>query len=493
MSNATQLSRDASGALGAQSSLHACYPSHAVQFYETDEFLFEAVARFLEPGLESDDRILVIATEAHRRGIAQSLDHALVEEAVASGRLLFVDARETLAEFMVGDSPDADLFRDTLARLVAPREGARPGVRTRAFGEMVDLLWRDGNAQGALRLEELWNEAGKGHSFALLCAYVMGHFYKERESARFMHICQAHTHVIPNQTFGLLDGDARLREIALLQQRAHQLENELEHRKELEGALREALRERSRVEEELRTSVTREREARTQAEASDAFKEVFLAILGHDLRNPLNTVLTTARLMTMRREVAPESQKRLDRIVASGVRMQRMIEQLLDVARARLAGGIPIERSDERELAPHVERIVDEVRIAHPARSIEIVADGPCVARVDVDRFEQLVSNLVGNAVTHGHPGEPVRVELAKRSGMVCLTVHNGGAPIEPARLPTLFDPFTRGEPHAAGAHGLGLGLYISERIVSAHGGKIAVTSSAEGGTQVEARIPLAP
>ena len=117
-----------------------------------------------------------------------------------------------------------------------------------------------------------------------------------------------------------------------LQQRARSLESEIARRKELETALRDALRERTRIEEDLRASVKREQAARVRAEANDAFKEVFLGILGHDLRNPLNTVLTTARLMTMRRELPPESQKRLGRIITSGVRMQKMIEQILDVA-----------------------------------------------------------------------------------------------------------------------------------------------------------------
>src|SRR6202044_3440064 len=117
------------------------------------------------------------------------------------------------------------------------------------------------------------------------------------------------------------DSNARLREVSLLQQRVRSLEAEIAHRKELEETLRDALRERTKIEEDLRATVTREQTARVRAEASDSFKEVFLGILGHDLRNPLNTVLTTARMMTMRNELPPESTKRLTRIITSGVRM----------------------------------------------------------------------------------------------------------------------------------------------------------------------------
>jgi signal transduction histidine kinase len=479
----------------ATSSLQPSHPTHAVQFYADDAFLFETVAHFLGPGLRAGDCILVVATKTHRQGIAEHLEPALVAEAKASGRLLLLDAHETLSRFMVGDMPDPDLFRDVLARTLAQMRGDhRRKAHVRVFGEMVDVLWKDGNAAAAVRLEELWNDAAKDHSLALLCAYVMGNFYREGASARFMEICRNHSHVLPSEGLALPDDPgARLREIALLQQRARSLESEIHHREELEGALRDALRSRGHVEDELRESVRREREARERAEASDAFKEVFLGILGHDLRNPLNTVLTTVRLMKMRGELAPESVKRLDRVVASGERMQRMIEQLLDLTRARLAGGIPIERSGEQELAPLVEKIVDEVRTAHPGRPIELLTHGDCRAHVDGDRFEQVASNLVANAVLYGDPHQPVRVELTTRGALASLSVHNHGAPIDPALMATLFDPFKRGEATPGRPLGLGLGLYIAERIVTAHGGALGVESTAEGGTRFEATFPLGP
>lgn len=467
-------------------------PSHAVQFYEEEEFLFDTVAQFLAAGLLARDQLVVIATDPHRVAFARRLEAFGVEQAIDAGQLTFVDAREMLSKFMVGTMPDADLFRDTLARLIAKVKGDGPRrPRLRAYGEMVDLLWRDGNARAAIRLEELWNEAGKEHSFSLLCAYVMGNFYQEGDAARFLEVCRNHSHVIPTESFSQLDDShARLREISLLQQRARALESEIQHRKELESALRDALKERSRAEEELRASVRLEREARAQAEESDAFKEVFLGILGHDLRNPLNTILTTVRLMTLRRELPPETHKRLERVVVSGMRMQRMINQLLDVARARRVSGIPVTRSDAQDLVPLVSKIIEETRVVHPARAIEIHAAGPCMASVDADRFEQVVSNLLGNAVAHGDPNHSIRVEVTARDGVAGLSVHNYGMPIDPAFMPMLFDPFKRGERPQGGSDGLGLGLYISERIVSAHGGKIGVESSEEAGTRFDATFP---
>jgi signal transduction histidine kinase len=394
------------------------------------------------------------------------------------------DARATLDTFMVDGEPVPSLFRDTLGRLIgSPYPGA-----TRVYGEMVDVLWEEDQSRAAIRLEELWNEAGRDRAFTLLCAYAMARFHAEGQGASFREMCGQHDAVLPSQDFyGIEQGDDRLREIAHLQQRARSLETELQYRKELEGALREALRERARVEGDLRASVQREREARSQAEASDAFKEIFLAILGHDLRNPLNTVLTTVRLMMIRGELAPDSHRRLERVVTSGVRMQRMIEQLLDVTRARLAGGIPIHAADEQDLFPVVVRIVDEIRTANPGRSVELTPPRACLARVDADRFEQVISNLVGNAVTHGDPRAPVRVEVRVRPGAVVFSVHNAGT-IPPSVIPTLFDPFRRAA-RASRSGGLGLGLYISECIVKAHGGRLDVVSGEEG-TRFEATLP---
>jgi PAS domain S-box-containing protein len=224
----------------------------------------------------------------------------------------------------------------------------------------------------------------------------------------------------------------------------------------------------------------------------EAFRETFLGVLGHDLRNPLSAILTTARLLLKRESVAREVRPQLERVLRSGVRMQRMIDQLLDLTRARLGGGFPLTRSERPlPLAPVVARIVDEIRGAHPEQAIELTADERCSARLDSDRFEQVVSNLVGNAVLHGDRATPVRVSLAPDGEELRLRVENGGAPIDPNFLPVMFNPFVRTAKPDSPASGLGLGLYISERIVSAHGGKVVVHSSREEGTRFDVLLPL--
>jgi phosphoserine phosphatase RsbU/P len=166
--------------------------------------------------------------------------------------------------------------------------------------------------------------------------------------------------------------------------------------------------------------------------------------------------------------------------------MQRMIEQLLDVTRVRAGSGMPLHRR-EHDVACLVTKIVDELRASHPGREIALRTDEGCRALVDPDRVAQVVSNLVGNALRHGDATLPVEVTVTVDEKTVAVAVHNFGPPIEPAFLPLLFDPFQRGHRQLGPAEGLGLGLYISERIVSAHGGRIAVSSSAETGTRFEA------
>jgi signal transduction histidine kinase len=474
--------------IGAESLEDLATDCHAVQFYENDAFLLDTVADFLACGLDAGDQALVIASEAHRQGLMQRLESRPV--GTARGRLELLDAHETLAKFMVGDAPDPDRFRAWIASVIAEMTKGHRGARILAFGEMVDLLWRSGRSRAAIDLEELWNEARREHSFSLFCAYLMGSFYREGDETRFLDVCRTHSHVLPTERFAKLDdAGALLREISVLQQRGEALEREVRHRKELENVLREALAERGRVAEQLRASVERERRAREQAEASDAFKEMFLGVLGHDLRNPLNTILTTTRLMTMRGELSGDSQRRLERVVDSGERIGRMIDQLLDLTCARLGGGIVVKKTP-LSLVPIVSNTVDEFRTASPGLTIDFCTDGPCEAHVDRDRFEQVVSTFLSNALKHGDPEKPIRVALVDRDRVVSLRVRNEGKPIDPALLSSLFEPFKPGPMARSRSDGLGLGLYISERIVHAHGGKVAVESSLQEGTCFEATFP---
>jgi two-component system sensor histidine kinase/response regulator len=215
--------------------------------------------------------------------------------------------------------------------------------------------------------------------------------------------------------------------------------------------------------------------------------EMFAAVLGHDLRTPLAAVLTSARFL--QEQPSPDAVRRAAaRILSSGDRMGRMIDDLLDLARARLGGGLAV-RPDTADLGALVQRVLPELQGTVPDRPIELRAEGDLAGRWDADRLAQVVSNLVGNAIEHGRPETPILVHLdGSRPEEVCVSVVNAGA-IPPDLLPRVFDPFRHEARSPGKTEGLGLGLYIAQQIVQAHGGAIAV-ESADGRTAFRVTLP---
>jgi PAS domain S-box-containing protein len=248
------------------------------------------------------------------------------------------------------------------------------------------------------------------------------------------------------------------------------------------------LTERRNTEESLRT-LAAERAALAEKSRIHEFQERFLAILGHDLRNPLAAIDTGAGLLRQR-ATDPTTIRVLDRIRSSTLRMSRMIGQIMDLTRTRLAGGIELlpEAGDLRDT---ILRIIEELRVAYPSRAI--VFDCPPLAgRWDRDRLEQVFSNLIGNAIHYGLESRPVTVRAERQGPVLVVEVHNDGPPIPEDVQPTLFDAFRRGERDSrhAKTSGLGLGLYISREVVRAHGGTIEVSSSPAEGTTFRVKLP---
>ena len=171
---------------------------HAVKFYPNEVSLFTTVGGFLGQGLVNGQPALVIATEPHVAGIFDELRRRTVDvdAAVERGDLIVLDARATLDRFMVDGSPDSMKFADSVGRLIAGTIDSLPArALVRAYGEMVDLLWKDRLHEAAIRLEILWNQLAEVHGFALLCGYAMGNFYKQTEL--FERVCRQHSHVHP--------------------------------------------------------------------------------------------------------------------------------------------------------------------------------------------------------------------------------------------------------------------------------------------------------
>lgn len=236
------------------------------------------------------------------------------------------------------------------------------------------------------------------------------------------------------------------------------------------------------------------REPAADAGRNEEIREIFLGRLGHDLRNPLAAILTSARL-TLRRGALPASeQKSIARIVSSGERMERMIGQLLDSNRTRQPGGIPLHR-DQNDVSQSVVRAVEHARVGHPDAVVEldVERESEHVAHVDSERVEQVLSTLIENAIVHGPPGRPVRVSIRSGEGHVTVAVHNEGTPVPVERQRSLFDPFTRAHsPKLEHSSALGLGLYIAEHIVLAHRGAITLDSNADTGTTLSFTVARA-
>ncbi|MFM0054686.1 GAF domain-containing sensor histidine kinase [Paraburkholderia phytofirmans] len=221
---------------------------------------------------------------------------------------------------------------------------------------------------------------------------------------------------------------------------------------------------------------------------NSSLREQFIAVLGHDLRNPLSAVSATAELLSLRKN-EPDLVKIGQRLKSTTLRMARLIDDVMDFARGRLGSGIGVSIDDVDDLAMALRVVVAEVREANPDR---ILADDiaiPARVRCDRTRVQQLLSNLLGNAVTHGAAEFPVRMRARIEDGELMLSVLNGGNAIAPESLSKVFEPYWRPATSKPGG-GLGLGLYICKQIVSAHGGTLEVRSSEEEGTCFVARLP---
>lgn len=220
------------------------------------------------------------------------------------------------------------------------------------------------------------------------------------------------------------------------------------------------------------------------------YSETFAGILAHDLRNPLGAMMTAAQVLLRRQEGEGDRiTKPLSRILSSGERMARMIEQLLDLTRARVGGGFELH-PQEASLAELCVQVMDELELVYPEWELRREVHGDPSGVWDPDRLLQVVSNLVANAGMHGTAGGIVAVHIDGTSPeLVTLEVHNDGA-IPESLLPSIFDPF-RGTRHRGDqSRGLGLGLFITQQIVEAHGGTIELRSTDGDGTTFVIRLP---
>jgi signal transduction histidine kinase len=224
----------------------------------------------------------------------------------------------------------------------------------------------------------------------------------------------------------------------------------------------------------------------------DQARDMFLAILSHDLRNPLGAISMTAQVLPHVSDKAEIAKCGL--MIARGAStMERMIADLLDYTRTRLGAGMPVKPAP-MDLAVLGREVIAEYRAAHPDHSFEFHTDSDVNGVWDSDRVRQAISNLIGNAVQHGSEVSPVSLSLRGEAANVFIDIHNWGDPIPPGELPKIFDPLIRGSsaehPKNNRPGSIGMGLYIAREVAKSHNGRIDVISTAASGTTFKIRLP---
>src|SRR3954471_3674673 len=361
--------------------------THIVQFYESEDLLEGAVVDFLAVGLAADAPTVVIATETHRRAFIEQLTMRGFDPGrrIADDRLIMLDAQETLDRFMVGATPDWQRFMRTVAPVIERARAQGGGREIRAYGEMVDLLWRRGNRAAAVALEEMWNELRSMRSFSLLCSYVVSSFYKESRGLR--DVCRTHTHVRP-----LLDRQHPDRSA----ENVRALAAEIGHRKELERELRNSVRELQLHERQL---------------------EAHLA----DLKRT-----------AIERDVRARRAERLARItsaIADAVTAEQVFEAVVDQTRAALgASSAALWLTGGRQAAA---RLVRADGYGNDAAQMfaSIPLDGVPAATpiVDAIRDRELIWIATRDELVARYPNLAGSVTASRNYGVVCLPVVTPG------------------------------------------------------------------
>ena len=461
--------------------------AHAVQFYENDHFLAAAVADFLIAGLTIGQPIVVIATQDHRDAFcvrlrAKGVD---IDTAIGAGQVVFLDARSTLASFMVDGMPDAIRFRAAIEPVLARTVQVRGGGVVRAYGEMVDILWEEGNTDAAIRLEELWNDLATTRAFTLLCTYAMGHFYKNAQHEKFERICGQHSHVISTlpatQTHGAQET----------------VEVEITHRAELERRLREALAARRVAEAALTRALESEQAARAEAEAANRAKSDFLAVMSHELRTPLNAIGGHVQLIQLglRGPVTDAQLDALGRVQRSQQHLLTLINDVLNLVRIE-TGRIEFAAETVRlkqllvDVLSTVEPLLTARQLTFAVSLSDDGVEGALSVKADAEKLQQILLNLLTNATKFTPPGGAVTVEAAvatERPEVVRLSVRDTGIGIPSSKLERIFEPFVQlSQRPASPREGVGLGLAISRDLARGMGGHLrAFSEEGEGATFV--------
>jgi PAS domain S-box-containing protein len=526
-----------------------------VQFYADDERLAQTVTRFVGRGIGAGEPVIVIATAEHTAVFcAQLRELAIdVDRARQIGHLVLLDARETLARFMVGDAPDWERFRTVIGELLDRVGAGQPHEVVRVYGEMVDVLWRDGQRDAAVRLEEMWGDLRRLYPFTLLCAYLKEDSYRtppgtwqETRTEGRLHESELRMRLLidsirdyaifmldPNgyvaswnpgaqRTKGYKANEIIGQHFSIFYPhddvKAGKCEMELRvaaatGRFEDEGwrvrkdgsrfwanvvisAVRDEtgqllgfakvtrdLSERRRAEEE--------RTALAAAQQANRAKDTFLAMLGHELRNPLAPIVTALQLMKLRGNVtSSKEQVIIERQVQHVV---SLVDDLLDVSRiTQKKIQLKIETF---ELAAVVAKAVEMssplIEQRRHTLNVDVPREGMLLS-ADPVRLAQVLANLLTNAAKYTNVEGNIELSASRDGHEVVIQVKDNGIGISPELISQMFDLFTQGPRTLERAEGgLGIGLTLVRSLVEMHGGTVVALSDGPGkGSVFVVRLP---
>ena len=429
--------------------------NHSVHFYDDDSFLLDSLSKLIGTSLMAGDTAIVVATAAHREGLEERLqDRGLdLEVILKQGRYWTLDAAETLSTFTVDDTLNETLFNTFTNQFLSAVRAAAPKAKPQRiviFGEMVRLLWSEGKLEAALRLEQLWNDLSRTYSFDLHCAYPMQDFHREGHGQGFLNICAEHSHVIPTEKYTSLGTeDDRLRLISLLQQRAQTAETEAAGRLRAEEALRHS--------EKLATTGR------------------LAASIAHEINNPLEAI---SNAIFLARSSSPEDVATYLQMADQELaRVAQITKQTLGFYRETASPGIV-----------NASVLLDEILNLY---SRKLQTKNISVKKQYRGEFEvwglegelrQVFANQIANAIYAMPKNGRLTIRIrrsrnwgtkAERSGTAVSMVDTGSG-ISQESLSKIFDPFFTTKQDV----GNGLGLWVTQGIVTRHGGNIRVKSS---------------
>jgi len=446
---------------------------HFVQLYDSDSYLTESVCDFIGTGLLHGEEAVVIATRAHRESLEIALSRKGLDLTAArvEGRYLTLDAASTLSGFMVDGDIDFALLEKTIADFGARR--TNEGRPLRIYGEMVALLWKDGNVSASIRLEDFWNSLLDVQPVKLMCGYPIQSFSREADTESFNDVCDRHSSVLPTESFTRLSSPKeQLLAVARLQQRITADETErtgmkLEQMK-LEDAL-ERLKELDRI------------------------RNDFVAMVVHDIRTP--NAVVGAFLEILRKDWDTLGSERIDellgRAIANTTHVTRLVDDILTAS--RIESGDFTYDTRPFDVAELIYRAVSTARAANPLMRFEVsVPDGLSQALGDEARQLQILTNLLSNAAKFSARTSCVKIAARREGSYLRIDVQDEGLGISTADQARLFARFSRIESRFnPKIKGTGLGLYITKALVEGQGGSISVTSEPGIGSTFSYTVPI--